>query len=102
MRKTSLLFALIVLLSPLAAFAAAPSPDLTPSGPGVIAQLLTPQELLASAGATTQFDTFLTLSASGTTISYPASWVCSISCTPCSGIRGVCAKGNGNCVPQCP
>ncbi len=101
MRKTCLLFAFIVLLSPLAAFAA-PRAHSTPSGTGVIADLLTPQELMASAGADAQLDAFLTLSASGTTVSYPSSWVCSVSCTPCSGIRGVCAKGNGGCVPQCP
>jgi len=33
---------------------------------------------------------------------YPRTWVCSISCLPCSGLGSFCPRGAGTCVRFCP
>jgi hypothetical protein len=33
---------------------------------------------------------------------YPRTWVCSVSCLPCSGLGSFCPRGAGTCVRFCP
>ena len=97
----------LALAVPFVAFAGVPG-AVAPQSAVTIEQLLTPQEIAAATSPDAQLDVYflskhidapITLSGGG--VVYPATWVCSISCTACGG-TGSCGNHMGTCRPNCP